>query len=50
MDVEYESGKYQIWRSTCIIPHFMMGFSLGSFLLRDYLSRFHDKIAGAVIM
>ena len=32
------------------IPHFMMGFSLGSFLLRDYLSIYHDNIAGAVIM
>lgn len=32
------------------IPHFMMGFSLGSFLLRDYLSCYHDNIAGAVIM
>lgn len=32
------------------IPHFMMGFSLGSFLLRDYQSIYHDNIAGAVIM
>ena len=32
------------------IPHFMLGFSLGSFLLRDYLSRYPDQIAGAVIM
>ena len=32
------------------IPHFMMGFSLGSFLLRDYLSLYHDNTAGAVIM
>ena len=32
------------------IPHFMMGFSLSSFLLRDYLSCYNDNIAGAVIM
>lgn len=32
------------------VPHFMMGFSLGSFLLRDYLSCYHDRLAGAVIM
>ena len=31
-------------------PHFMLGFSLGSFLLRDYLGRYHDKIDGAIIM
>lgn len=28
------------------IPHFMMGFSLSSFLLRDYLRCYEDKIAG----
>lgn len=32
------------------IPHFMLGFSLGSFLLREYLNRYNDKVAGAVIM
>ena len=32
------------------IPYFMMGFSLGSFLVRDYLSRYNDKVAGAIIM
>lgn len=32
------------------IPHFMMGFSLSSFLLRDYLSIYNDRISGAVIM
>lgn len=32
------------------IPFFMMGFSLGSFLMRDYLSRYNDKVAGAIIM
>lgn len=32
------------------IPHFMLGFSLGSFLLRDYLSCCNDEITGAVIM
>lgn len=32
------------------VPHFMLGFSLGSFLLREYLGRFDDPVAGAVIM
>lgn len=32
------------------IPFFMMGFSLGSFLVRDYLSRYNDKVTGAIIM
>ena len=32
------------------IPHFMLGFSLGSFLLRDYLNRYCDKVDGAIIM
>lgn len=32
------------------IPHFMLGFSLGSFLLRDYLSFCHDRADGAIIM
>lgn len=32
------------------IPYFMLGFSLGSFLLRDYLSRYDDRIAGAAIL
>lgn len=32
------------------IPHFMLGFSLGSFLLRDYLNRYYDKVDGAIIM
>lgn len=32
------------------VPHFMLGFSLGSFLLREYLNRYEDKAAGAVIM
>ena len=31
------------------IPHFMLGFSLGSFLLRDYLNRYCDKVDGAII-
>lgn len=31
-------------------PHFMLGFSLGSFLLRDYLGHCSEDIAGAVIM
>lgn len=32
------------------LPHFMMGFSLGSFLVRDYLSCYEDQIAGAAIL
>ena len=32
------------------IPHFMLGFSLGSFLLRDYLGIYSDKVDGAIIM
>ena len=32
------------------VPHFMLGFSLGSFLLRDYLGLYSDRIAGAIIM
>ena len=31
-------------------PHFMLGFSLGSFLLRDYLAMYHDPVAGAILM
>jgi len=34
------------------VPHYMLGFSLGSFLLREYLTKYPDegKIAGAIIM
>lgn len=32
------------------IPHFMLGFSLGSFLLREYLSHNPEGVSGAVIM
>jgi len=32
------------------IPHFMLGFSLGSFLLREYLNRYDDLVAGAIIL
>ena len=32
------------------IPHFMLGFSLGSFLLRDFLNRFDTPLAGAAIL
>lgn len=31
-------------------PHFMLGFSLGSFLLREYMNRYNDKIAGAAVL
>lgn len=32
------------------VPHDMLGFSLGSFLLREYLSRWSDGVDKAVIM
>lgn len=32
------------------IPHDMLGFSLGSFLLREYLGKFPEGVAGAIIM
>ena len=32
------------------VPHFMLGFSLGSFLLREYLNRYDDQVAGAIIL
>lgn len=31
------------------IPHYMLGFSLGSFLLREYLGKYPDGVAGAII-
>ena len=31
------------------LPHYMLGFSLGSFLLREYLSKYPDGIAGSII-
>ena len=31
-------------------PHYMLGFSLGSFLLREYLPKYPAGVAGAVIM
>jgi len=32
------------------VPYIMLGFSLGSFLLREYLERYDDPVSGAVIM
>lgn len=32
------------------LPHFMLGFSLGSFLLREYLGRYPENVAGAAIL
>ena len=34
------------------VPHYMLGFSLGSFLLREYLTKYADEgeIAGVIIM
>lgn len=31
------------------IPHYMLGFSLGSFLLREYLGKYPEGLSGAVI-
>ena len=31
------------------IPHYMLGFSLGSFLLREYLGKYSEDVSGAVI-
>ena len=35
-----------------VVPHYMLGFSLGSFLLREYLTMYPDEgeVAGAIIM
>lgn len=32
------------------LPHFLLGFSLGSFLLREYLGRYPEKVVGAAIL
>lgn len=32
------------------LPHFLLGFSLGSFLLREYLVRYPDGVADAAIL
>lgn len=32
------------------LPHYMLGFSLGSFLLREYLGRYPEGVAGAAIL
>jgi len=32
------------------LPHFMLGFSLGSFLLREYLEQHSSRVAGAVLL
>lgn len=32
------------------IPYFMMGHSMGSFLLRQYLGLYSDRLSGAIIM
>lgn len=31
------------------VPHYLLGFSLGSFLLREYLTKYPNGIAGAII-
>lgn len=32
------------------VPHYMLGFSLGSFLLREYLGKYPEGVSGAIIM
>ena len=32
------------------VPHYMLGFSLGSFLLREYTGKYPDGVAGAAVM
>ncbi len=32
------------------LPHYMLGFSLGSFLLREYLNKYREQVAGAAIL
>lgn len=32
------------------LPHYMLGFSLGSFLLREYVGRYPEGVAGAAIL
>lgn len=32
------------------IPYFMLGHSMGSFLLRKYLGKYHENLRGAIIM
>ena len=32
------------------IPHFLIGHSMGSFAARTYLSRFNDRLSGAILM
>lgn len=42
----YETLKTQFWG----LPHYMLGFSLGSFLLREYVSRYPQGIDGVILM
>lgn len=32
------------------LPYFMLGHSMGSYMLRKYLSRYHKNLSGAIIM
>lgn len=32
------------------VPHYMLGFSLGSFLLREYLGKYPEDVSGALIV
>lgn len=32
------------------VPYYLLGFSLGSFLLREYFTKYNDDITGAIIM
>lgn len=42
--------RSQIQRSNSNIPYFMLGHSMGSFLLRKYLSKYGKGLAGAIVM
>lgn len=39
-----------LWQRFSGVKHIMLGFSLGSFLLREYLTRYPEEVDGAIIM
>ena len=41
--------RLELQRRVPNTPHYMLGFSLGSFLLREYLSKYPEGIDGAII-
>lgn len=42
--------RYWIEKKYAGLPYFMLGHSMGSFLLRQYLTRYSEGLSGAVIM